>query len=323
MAATGTNVKWQEFRKSKMGLVFGMVLAALLSYVILLYGGFLLCLPTILVAAIIYFVPRYFGLVSRKKLVVFGLALMLFLGLASGYTVYLVIKDIQPHPLSSDDILSQGTVTPFRGSESNSFNFTVTVRSANVSSSSEVWVNLYDYFNTNDMRRINLTHSFSNAGDGTMTFYQETQLPRSIFRHNFHYNQSTNNEVTTPLGWGPTMISDNELLGLELYYNTLYVFLNVGLWFAFVIMATWWMESSKKKVEAAQKQKKEVEAKESKEKFVCSECGADVPIDAKECPQCGERFEDEGSGPEKCPSCGKEVTPGATNCWNCGKELKK
>jgi hypothetical protein len=50
---------------------------------------------------------------------------------------------------------------------------------------------------------------------------------------------------------------------------------------------------------------------------------SDVPIDAKECPQCGDKFEDEGKGPEKCPSCGKEVAPGAKNCWNCGKELKK
>ncbi|MDD1746641.1 MAG: zinc ribbon domain-containing protein [Methanomassiliicoccales archaeon] len=320
MAETGTNVKWQQFRKSKMGLVFGMVLTALLSFVLLLYGGFLFCLPTILVAVIMYFIPRYFGLVGKKKLVVFGLVLMLFLGLASGYTVYLVVKDIQPSPVSSGDILTQGLVTPFRGGEAQSFNFTVDVKGA--SASSQVWVNLYDYFNTNDLRRINLTHSFSN-GDGTLTFYQETQLPRSIYRHNFHFNQSATTEVVTNTGWGPFMITDTELLTQELYYNTLYVFLNVGLWFAFVIMATWWMDSSKKKMEAAQKLKKEAEVAKTQEKFVCSECGADVPVDAKECPQCGEKFEDEGGGPEKCPACGKEVAPGATSCWNCGKELKK
>lgn len=320
MAETGSKFKWQEFRKSKLGLAFGIVLTALVSYVLLLYGGFLFCLPTILVAVMLYFIPRYFGLLSRRKSVVLGLVLMLVLGLASGYTVYILVKDIQPSPVFQGEILTDGTVTPFRGSETQSFNFTVVVRGA--SSDSQVWSNLYDYFNTNDVERINLTHSYSN-GDGTMTFYQEVQLQKSLYRHNFHFNQSAQSEIVTNLGWGPFMITDNELLFQELYYNTLYVFLNVGLWFAFIIMASWWMESSKKKVEAAQKEKKAAEAKVSGEKFVCSECGADVPIDAKECPQCGDKFEDEGGGPEKCPSCGKEVTPGAKNCWNCGKELKK
>jgi ribosomal protein L40E len=323
MAAPSSNLKWQEFRKSKLGLAFGIVLAFLLSYVLLLYGGLLICLPTILVAVILYFVPRYFGLVSRKKLVVVGLVMMVLLGLASGYTVFLVVKDIQPEPVSADDFLTQGTVTPFRGSGSDIYNFTVTVTSENVSVSSEVWVNLYDYFNTNYLKRINLTHSFNGTSEGSMVFYERVELSDSIYRHTFNYNQSADNVVTTRTGWGPTMLSESELLGLELYYNTLYVVVNVGLWFAFVIMATWWMESSKKKVEAVQKQKKEAEVKVSQEKFVCSECGADVPVDAKECPQCGERFEDEARGPEKCPSCGKEAAPGATNCWNCGKELKK
>ena len=324
MAAPSSNLKWQEFRKSKLGLAFGIVLAFLLSYLLLLYGGLLICLPTILVAVILYFIPRYFGLVSRKKLVVVALVMMVLLGMASGYTVFLVVKDIQPEPVSDDDdFLTQGTVTPFRGSGSDIYNFTVTVTSENVSASSEVWVNLFDYFNTAFLKRINLTHSFNGTSEGSMVFYERVELSNSIYRHNFNYNQSADTVVTTKTGWGPTMLSESELLGLELYYNTLYVVVNVGLWFAFVIMATWWMESSKKKVEAAQKQKKEAEAKVSQEKFVCSECGADVPVDAKECPQCGEKFEDEARGPEKCPSCGKEAAPGATNCWNCGKELKK
>src|SRR5512137_700109 len=134
MAETASNFKWQEFRKSKPGLVFGMVLTALLSYVLLIYGGFLFCLPTILVAAIMYFIPRYFGLVNKKKLIAFGLVLMLFLGLATGYTVYLVVKDIQPDPVSSGDVLTQGLVDPFRGSESQSYNYTVQVKGANSSS---------------------------------------------------------------------------------------------------------------------------------------------------------------------------------------------
>jgi len=28
------------------------------------------------------------------------------------------------------------------------------------------------------------------------------------------------------------------------------------------------------------------------EKFVCSACGAEVPADATECPQCGDKFDE-------------------------------
>jgi ribosomal protein L40E len=30
---------------------------------------------------------------------------------------------------------------------------------------------------------------------------------------------------------------------------------------------------------------------EKEEGFVCSECGADVPAEAKACPKCGEKFD--------------------------------
>ncbi|KQM12607.1 hypothetical protein AOA80_01445 [Methanomassiliicoccales archaeon RumEn M1] len=66
---------------------------------------------------------------------------------------------------------------------------------------------------------------------------------------------------------------------------------------------------------------------EAVEKFVCSECGADVPANAKACPQCGESFDDEPqtSGKDKfeCSECGATVDEGARTCWNCGKEFEE
>ncbi|MCU0861839.1 MAG: zinc-ribbon domain-containing protein, partial [Methanomassiliicoccales archaeon] len=103
----------------------------------------------------------------------------------------------------------------------------------------------------------------------------------------------TNDTTSTGSAWGPFMVTDQDILVHELYYNVLYVVVNGGLWFAFVLMAAWWMESSKKRMEQLQKRKAQEKAlAESKDKFVCSECGADVPGDAKECPQCGEKFDD-------------------------------
>lgn len=323
MAETDPSAKWQQFRKSRLGLIFGLVLASLLSLVIILFVGFVICLPAILVAMIMYFVPKYFGLVSRKKLIAFGLVLMLFLGLASGFTLYFIIKDLQPETVSSGDgIMTQGSVSPFRGTEALSYNFTVVVQGAEASS--EVWAYVYDYFAGNEATRINLTHSYNLTSD-TRLFYQEQQLPSSTYRFNFYYNQSAGSEIKTSAWWGPIMTPDGEVLNRELYYNVLYVFLNVGLWFVFMVILTWWLESSKKRMQDLQAAKKEgakPSSKAKQDKFVCSECGADVPGDAEECPQCGERFDDETQS-QKCPSCGKEVNRGASSCWNCGKELRK
>jgi ribosomal protein L40E len=123
----------------------------------------------------------------------------------------------------------------------------------------------------------------------------------------------------------------------------LIVFYLVGVLFYMLIVLTWWMDSSKKKFD--QKQAERLKnapppvtgtgaSKERKEKFVCSECGAEVPIDASKCPQCGEKFEDDGTTqkaiappsstkPEEfvCSECGKTVKASDTKCWNCGKEF--
>jgi len=292
MASTEYSAKWQQFRKSKLGLVFGLMLTALASLVLLLYGGFIICLVPIVVALIIYVVPRYFGLKDKKKAIAFGLALMVVLGLFLGFTYYSLLKDIEPAKVSSlDGILSEGQVSPFRGDESIAYNYSVQLSGGNATP--EVWVTIYDYNAANQATTINLTHSF-NLTSGERVFYGEKVLPRSIYRYAFSVRTSPTEISTTATAWGPFMVTDQDMLIRELWYNTLYVFINVGIWFAFVLMASWWMESSKRRMEDLQKRKKEGKKPEnqSKEKFVCSECGADVPDESKECPQCGEKFDD-------------------------------
>jgi predicted amidophosphoribosyltransferase len=94
------------------------------------------------------------------------------------------------------------------------------------------------------------------------------------------------------------------------------------------------MDSSKKKY-AAQMEKAKGQQKDSSksigskvEKLVCSECGTEVPADAKVCPQCGEKFEEDEKKPEKattgemiCSECGKTVKETDESCWNCGKKF--
>jgi len=69
----------------------------------------------------------------------------------------------------------------------------------------------------------------------------------------------------------------------------------------------------------------------TEEKFICSECGAEVLSSASKCPQCGEKFDeskDEPVTPVKkkdefvCTECGATVDEKAKTCWNCGKEFE-
>ncbi len=73
-----------------------------------------------------------------------------------------------------------------------------------------------------------------------------------------------------------------------------------------------------------------------KDFFQCSECGAEVPSDATECPKCGAKFdevqenvvvhadgsEDVSTESVVCPECGSTVPANADWCPKCGKMLK-
>jgi ribosomal protein L40E len=79
------------------------------------------------------------------------------------------------------------------------------------------------------------------------------------------------------------------------------------------------MDRSKNKIfEMEQKRAQTKERMVRDEKFVCSECGAEVPADADKCPGCGEKFDDEDL---KCPQCSAKLLKTDTKCWNCGRKL--
>ncbi|MCL2295875.1 MAG: zinc-ribbon domain-containing protein [Methanomassiliicoccaceae archaeon] len=72
-----------------------------------------------------------------------------------------------------------------------------------------------------------------------------------------------------------------------------------------------------------------------KDFFECSDCGAEVPMDAKQCPKCGAEFEEdefEVTHPDGtvetttesfgCPECGALVSGTSTFCPRCGANFK-
>lgn len=50
--------------------------------------------------------------------------------------------------------------------------------------------------------------------------------------------------------------------------------------------------------------------------MTCSNCQADIPQDAKFCPECGHQV-----GQAACPECGAALKPGARFCHNCGAAI--
>ena len=90
MATTGAPRKnfnpFGGMRGTKYGIIFGCVLALLLSMAVVLFVGITFCLTPILGAIVLYFVPTYFGLKSKPKLAVVGLVFLLVLGLSVGLT---------------------------------------------------------------------------------------------------------------------------------------------------------------------------------------------------------------------------------------------
>jgi RNA polymerase subunit RPABC4/transcription elongation factor Spt4 len=324
---------FENFRKSKTAPIFGIVLASLVSLFLLLYGApVLICFQPIVIALVAYFVPWYFGFKNRKWLAVFGLVLFLALGIILGYFYYAQVTGPQPTSVSTSNdpqTLTNGTISLVAGS---TYHYAVDLRGGN--GTDIIWVETFDYLTGAAGERHNLT-LVSTAGNTSIYATNVTFSSDSAYYYYFSHQDPSGSVITTGYAFGPVMVSNDFVLQTELQYAILNVFLDIGLLFYLLLVLTWWMDSSKKKYAAQmEKQKAAVESKQKggqgkAEKFVCSECGTEVPADAKVCPQCGERFDDEDKRPEKlasgeviCSECGKTVKETDERCWNCGKKFE-
>ena len=323
-----------EFKKSKLAIPFSLVLAGLIGYLLLIVGSVLFCLLPAAIALVIFGIPRYFGLVNRKKLLIWGTVLILVLGIASGLTYYSILKVEAPVTLNtSDNVLTGGNITPFRGTESTNFSFSVIYTGTN--STPHIFVTVYNYYRASEGTSYNLTHDLSYNGTGERYVLHKT-FATSIYDFGYSYEKPDGSTVSTDLSWGPYTMTDDEILWNELRAVPLTMFLNVGLLFYLLVLLTWWMERSKKRFEAQGGRSAGRAAPKTTEKFVCSECGSEVPASADKCPQCGEKFEEDersaaaataaSSGPKSsefiCSDCGKTVKETDTQCWNCGKKFE-
>lgn len=318
------NEMMKGVRQSKMSIWVGMALALLvtvsLTLVVQLWLAQVVCLLPILVALLAYYIPTYFGLKDRKRLAVFGLVLFLVIGLSLGGALYSTVKNYEVQDVSSDNnLLVGGTVSPAHVEPGDHLTFSVVLTTGNNSSN----VRLLLYNNWGDAEdNPNMSMAYSH----TTTLGAVYVLNTSVLEEGIYYFQygvlNATSWTETPQSFGPVNADLNKVLSNSLMSGTVYSFYSMAVLFYILILLTWWMDRSKKKIfemEQKRAQTKDRKVKDGKEeKFVCSDCGAEVPGEADKCPSCGASFEDEDL---KCPQCSAKLLKSDTKCWNCGKKL--
>lgn len=318
------NEMMKGVRQSKMSIWVGMALALLvtvsLTLSVQLWLAQVVCLLPILVALLAYYIPTYFGLKDRKRLAVFGLVLFLVIGLSLGAALYTTVKNYEVQEVGSDDnLLLQGTVSPSHVEPGDSLHFSVILTSGDPTS--QVYLKLFNNWgDTEDDLNFTMVPS-QNVSLGTLYTYNTTGLDEGIYYFQFAVLNATVWSETEQ-SFGPVNADLNKVLSNSLMSGTVYSFYSMAVLFYILILLTWWMDRSKKKIfemEQKRAQTKDRKVKDGKEeKFVCSDCGAEVPGEADKCPSCGASFEDEDL---KCPQCSAKLLKSDTKCWNCGKKL--
>jgi len=336
MASAGNFKKmFDDFRKKKYAIPIGLVITVLVATLLIVFLWYE-CFSLILIAILAYAIPYYFGMKNRKKLAVFGVGLFLFLGLIFTVSSFYAFKNLEGSTISSDNnILINGTVSPYQAGPSTVYTFSVVLMGDN--GSGLVWVNITNAWPGN-VDDINNTMNPLRPTPGGYVFVLNRTLPEGIYQYHFVAKNDSNYVRTSTWAIGPLSVSDEVLFQQLLYNRMLAVWLQVATLFYMVLALTWWMDSSKKRSEELRKRlgedkktkpvTKPQKGKESKtedkkktvEKLVCSECGAEVPTDARKCPQCGEPFEEENE--LICTECGAKVKESDKKCWNCGKEFE-
>jgi len=312
---------FNNFRKQKYAVPAGLALTVLLTLALTLYA-ISICFIPMLIALVAYGIPYYFGLKSRKKLAVFGTILILFLGIVFGLNIFYYIQGYDGSVIHSENNeLIAGQVSPVKGLPADSYNFTVEV--SNGTSASIVYL-----LAINGDSTITLNYSMTYVGmDGSNAIFSKTvnNLTEGIYQFQYQ-GLIAGGYVLTDAALGPIAMSSDAVLTNYLYYGIVFIGLfQIGMLFYLLLVLTWWMDRSKAKAaefdKARKTEKKDAAGQNVVDKFICSECGADVPIDAKECPRCGEKFED--AVERECPFCKAKVLESDVKCWNCGKALPK
>jgi hypothetical protein len=326
-----------DIRNQKWSVPVGLAITALVSIFLLLFTTQWLCFAPILIALCMYFLPVFFGLKDKKKIAVFGIVLIIAMSLIYGAFMASSLSNMsQPNMKSANDVLTNGTVTPIVSNPGTALNFTVQLNGGN--ETSVVCLYMVQWPLGGTLYNYSMNNAGLVPGGGNSYYYELTLTNLSAGIYEFAYwTSATGKQVFSIASWGPIYADSTQILATSLYGGFLQVFLFTfiaPLFFVFLAMM-WWMDRSRIKMEDKQRKAQPPQQKPAstqKEKFVCSECGTDVPADATECPQCGEKFDDgekkeeaakKASAEMHCPKCNNIIFETDKKCWNCGMDLEK
>jgi ribosomal protein L40E len=322
----GSGSLLSQIRKNKYAIPLGFGLAALLSVVLMIYAWWV-CFSFLAIALILYGLPTLFGYKNKKWLAVFGTVMLVVLALTWTMMVYNQTINFSGETLASNNgALVDGTVDPVVGQPGTFYTFNVTVASGNTTADLHLY--LTNDWETGESAITNTTMVFVENSTRGALYTRTIQLNDSgLFGFAFALHNSTSGVwVTTDLGYGPVNADNNAIFMKTLQSGLMIAFFQIGLLFYLLLLLVFWMDRSRKKMANEMKKRETTKTAASGEKFVCSECGSDVPIDAEKCPQCGERFDEPqkavtGGEEKKCPKCNAVIFDTDKKCWNCGIEL--
>lgn len=302
---------YSKFLKTPLVIPVGIAISAAVYMLVVIYmSGF--CLSGLITPLVMLGIFWMFGIKDVKKLLIIGaVACLVFSAAMAVYLPYVWMNLEDPVVETEDGKITDGTVTPMHGTASTVYNFTVTVH-ANLSEISDVSLMVVGvgYFTDPEL---NVTMTMVPNSDPNATafeFYHETAVPNSM--NIFVLGAYVKGNWTEAGNLGPVTDEAGAIIASVIPAALMSVFAGVYPIFALLLLMVWWTKRARKmRVEAfaramAEREKEREgltkdEAKvpslskamglEKEEGFVCSECGADVPADAKVCPKCGEKFD--------------------------------
>lgn len=301
-----------KFLKTPYPIPVGIAIATGAYLLVVLYASEF-CLSGLVTPLVMLGVFWKFGIKDVKKLLIVGaVACVVFSVTMALYLPYAWMNLEDPLVEREDGKITDGTVTPMHGTATTVYNFTVTIHAANFSDIQDVSLNIagVGYFTQPEMN-VTMTLIPNSDPDATaFRYYYATEVSNSM--NVFIFGTYIKGNWTDAGSLGPVTDEAGAIVASILPSAFISVFAGVYPIYSLLLLMVWWTRRARKMrteayeraVAEREKEREGVSKDEAKvpslskamglekdEGFVCSECGADVPADAKTCPRCGEKFD--------------------------------
>lgn len=314
---------FQEFKKTPLPIPVGIALSAGVYALVLLYAG-TFCLGGLITPLFMLGIMWQLGVKGVKKLLIIGIvACIAFAGV---WLVYFTdfYQHVEPKIATSENTtIADGMVTPLFGDSSTRFNYTLTVHLPDANTTvQEVSVAAASVgFPSTKASNYTMLLDGARSNATVLYYYYNTTVSKPINQYLFWaringtwYIADDRLDDGTELAInGPIYTSTFAVMAPLVPISFVQSFIGVYPLYALLLLMIWWtrrarkmrVEAYEKAVEERVKEKDGIPQERAKvpslaeamgkgisgEGFVCSECGADVPAEAKRCPKCGERFD--------------------------------